>query len=100
MCLFVANPFLCFLWLPSDTTEAIDQIKHEAGNDGDGDGECEGFVVAARLDGVVDGDGRGLCLARDVARDHDRDAEVAESAREGEGSGRKHTFRGEWQRNA
>src|SRR5690349_16644448 len=88
------------MWLPSDATEAIDQVEHEAGDDGDGDCEREGFVVPPGLDRVVDGDGSGLCLTGDVARDHDRDAEVAERTRKGECSGSEHTLCREWQCNA
>src|SRR5690349_13729571 len=60
--------------------QAIDQIQRHDGDAGEDGHHAGGGALVVLLDGVVDGQRRGLRLAGNVARDHERDAEVAESA--------------------
>src|SRR5947209_6034285 len=96
----ILNFALSCLLPPAFPSEQIDEIEHHDGYDGDYDRECEGFVVAPGLNGVVDCDRSCLRLARNVSGDHYSDAEVAESACEGERGCCQHAARGERQRDA
>src|SRR5258708_13030467 len=74
-------------------------------DDGDSDGREHQDQYArdesvAAFDSVVDGDGGGLRSSRNVARDHEGGAEVAESARERQHACRNHGTAREWQRDA
>src|SRR4051794_30880836 len=64
--------------------QLVDAVEREDGDAGEHDHQARGGALLVRLDHVVDGERRGLRLAGDAARDHERDAEVAERARERE----------------
>src|SRR5262245_5032615 len=64
-----------------DTGEPRELPRRVEGDDGEereDEDHPERLALAVRLDGVVDGERRGLRCPGDVARDHEGDAEVAE----------------------
>src|SRR5580692_8455387 len=85
-----ANPFvmrrLTFRVSPdiASSGELVDGVEDGDGDGGEGQDHAQRGGVAVLLDGVVDGERRGLRLARDVAGDHEGDAEVPERARKGQ----------------
>src|ERR1700735_3097584 len=52
--------------------ELVDRVEDGQGEDGERQHHSQRRRVAVLLDGVVDGEGSGLRLARNVARDHQR----------------------------
>src|SRR2546423_1494655 len=64
--------------------QLVDGVERDDGDAGEHDDQAGGGALLVRLDHVVDGERGGLGLAGDVAGDHERDAEVAERAGDGE----------------
>src|SRR5690242_8115599 len=78
-----ASDFTVMSTLSSLTAhQAVHAVKTQDSDARENQHHGHGIGFAVRLNRVVDGQRRGLRLAGDVARDHQRDAEVAERARE------------------